>query len=65
MKYISHFREVLYMLRLWKWIRKAKGSATEYNAAPWEWRPLGMAAPGSGGPKQSYPDSTPAPPHVC
>src|SRR6218665_3729179 len=22
----------------------------EYNGSPWEWRPLGMAAPGDGGP---------------
>ena len=22
----------------------------EYNGSPWEWQPLGMAAPGSGGP---------------
>ena len=26
-----------------------KCSNTEYNGSPWEWRPLGMAAPGNGG----------------
>ena len=52
MKYISHFREVLYVLRLWKMDTGAKcseSSDTEYTGAPWEWRPLGIAAPGSGG----------------
>ena len=27
-----------------------KCSDTEYNSSPWEWRPLGVADPGSGGP---------------
>jgi len=27
-----------------------KRSDTEYNGSPWEWRPLVVAVPGSGGP---------------
>jgi len=36
--YIFHFREVLYVLKLWKMDMGTKCSDTEYNATPWEWR---------------------------
>jgi len=45
-KYIFHFREVLYALRLWK-MDSGEGeySDTEYNGVPCEWRTLCVADP--------------------
>jgi len=44
------FHEALYVLGFGKMDTGAKWSNIEYNGASWEWRPLGVEAPGVGGP---------------